>query len=252
MNNNKFSLYTIEYNATHIEAFKKIEENKKCFLVVEKNSKVVGTFTDGDVRRAFLKGISPNDSIELTYNKNFEYLSYKDNVKDGVEKFRKKNIYFLLVLDENFRLVNIITKDNLHWLLLQDKLVSINYDFLSIDDSWISREIYFRPWGFYKTVVINDFFQTKIINLNPKSSLSLQKHLKREEYWTIVHGTGILQIGNSTKIVSAGDTVFIPKNCLHRLTNTSDSIHMIITEVQLGDYFGEDDIIRVQDEYGRN
>lgn len=247
----KFDLYTIEYNASHLEAFQKIEKNRKCFLIVLKHEKVIGTFTDGDVRRAFLKGMSPLDSIENTYNPDFEFLKDTDDIRDSIEKFRNKNIEFLPVLNSSQQLINIIMKDNLHWLLLQDKWVNMSYDFLSIGDSWVEREIYLRPWGFYKTTVVNEYFQSKIINLNPSSSLSLQKHLRREEYWTIVHGRGVVRVGDSIKQVSPGDTVFIPKNCLHRLSNTSDKVHMVITEVQLGDYFGEDDIIRVEDDYGR-
>ena len=246
-----FDLFTIEYNAPHLEAFKKIEENRKCFLIVQKDGRVVGTFTDGDVRRAFLKGKIVSDSIEDTYNQDFEFIRDNEDVAVAIEHFKKKNIKFMPIIDSEGKLVNIITKDNLHWLLLQDKLVGIDYDFLSIDDSWMEREIYIRPWGFYKTTVINDYFQSKIINLNPGASLSLQKHLRREEYWTIVHGNGVARIGDSEKNVAGGDTLFIPRNCVHRLTNTSTEQSMVISEVQLGDYFGEDDIIRIEDKYGR-
>ena len=85
----------------------------------------------------------------------------------------------------------------------------------------------------------------------PKQALSLQSHERREEYWIIVNGTGLIQLGESIHPVVPGGTFFIPKGCKHRLTNTSETETLILTEVQLGDYFGEDDIYRYDDHYGR-
>lgn len=246
-----FDLYTIEYNAPHLKAFQKIEENRKCFLIVLKDEKVVGTFTDGDVRRAFLKGVLVSDSIEKTYNKNFEYLEENHGVIDAIKQFQRGHIKFLPVLDKQGKLKNIVTKENLDWISMQGKMVSIDYDFMSIDDLYSVREIHIRPWGFYKTTVINELFQSKVINVKPLGALSLQKHMRREEYWIIVHGTGQIQIGDSIKTVSGGEMLFIPKNCLHQMKNLSDTDALIVVEVQLGDYFGEDDIIRYADVYGR-
>lgn len=246
-----FELYTIAYNASHLEAFQKIERNRKCFLIVLKERKVVGTFTDGDVRRAFLQGTTVEDSIENTYNRHFEYIREQDDLTTAIQCFQKGNIKFLPVLDAQGELKNIITRESMEWVFLQSKLTSLDYDFMSIDDLCAVKEIHLRPWGFYKTTVLNDLFQSKIINVNPQSSLSLQKHMRREEYWIIVHGTGVAQIGDSSKTVSDGTTLFIPKGCLHRIRNTSPNDSLIITEVQLGDYFGEDDIIRLEDDYGR-
>lgn len=81
--------------------------------------------------------------------------------------------------------------------------------------------------------------------------MSLQSHNHREEYWIVVHGIGIVQLDASFFPVTCGSSVFIPKGCKHKLTNTDKKENLIITEVQIGDYFGEDDIIRYEDIYGR-
>lgn len=67
----------------------------------------------------------------------------------------------------------------------------------------------------------------------------------------MAHGTGIVQLDQSVIAVSCGSSIFIPKGCRHRLTNTDETESLIITEVQIGDYFGEDDIHRYEDIYGR-
>ena len=145
----------------------------------------------------------------------------------------------------------LISISQLHALLLQDIHADLDYDFLSLDEQIVDYEIYQRPWGFYKTTVYNEYFQSKVINIYPKAQLSLQSHNHREEHWIVVHGTGMVQIGESIIDIKCGSSLFIPKCCKHRLINTDSKESLIITEVQLGDYLGEDDIIRYDDIYGR-
>ena len=139
----------------------------------------------------------------------------------------------------------------MHALLLQNIHADLNYDFFSLDTGVIDHEIFQRPWGFYKTTVLNDFYQSKIISVKPGGQLSLQSHNRREEHWIVVHGTGLVQIDESVFNVTCGSSVFIPKGARHRLTNTSATESLVVTEVQIGDYLGEDDIIRYEDIYGR-
>ena len=108
-----------------------------------------------------------------------------------------------------------------------------------------------RPWGFYRTLFLNDSFQLKIISINPKAQLSLQSHDYREEHWTSVEGDGIAQIEEAIVNVSRGSSIFIPKGSKHRLTNTDGNNPLLFVEVQIGSYFGEDDIHRYEDIYGR-
>ena len=244
--------YVIFSDETLFEAMKKIEINKKGFLVViDKSNHVIGTLTDGDIRRAFLKGHMFEDKIEASYTKGSVVVDENEGFGAITEHFKKPKITFIPIIDFDKNLKNIITKNNMHVLLLQDKPFDLDYDFLSIDDSILEHEIYPRPWGLYKTTFINDYAQSKIIKVIPGGTLSLQKHKHREEYWVVINGTGQVILDESIKKVESGDFLYIPKGCMHRLINTSEDTTLMIAEVQLGDYFGEDDIIRFDDVYGR-
>ena len=244
--------FIVENNISIIEALQKIDQNKKGFLIVtDSNGAILGTLTDGDIRRAFIKGFSVDDSIASIYTKTFKYLTLKDGIPGATELFKSESIKFLPVLDNEKKLLNVITKSQMHALLLQDIHAELDYDFLSLDEGIVDYEIFQRPWGFYKTTVMNEYFQSKVISVNPKSQLSLQSHNHREEHWIVAHGVGTVQLDQSVIEVKCGSSIFIPKGCKHRLTNTDDKESLIITEVQIGDYFGEDDIIRYEDIYGR-
>jgi mannose-1-phosphate guanylyltransferase/mannose-6-phosphate isomerase len=245
----KYSLYSYEllFDALH-----KIEENKKGFLIIlDDKDHVVGTLTDGDIRRALLSGKNLNAQIEDIYNKDFKYVYDTDEFGDVVEIFKSIKIDFLPILSHDGSLRNIITKKNMHVLIMEDREFDMNFDFLSLDDSLLEHEIYNRPWGIYKTTFLNHYAQSKIIKVNPMGELSLQEHKRREEHWVIIRGEGEVILGESVKKVSAGSFVYIPKGCKHKLINKSDTKTLMVAEVQLGDYFGEDDIIRYEDKYGR-
>jgi len=111
-------------------------------------------------------------------------------------------------------------------------------------------EIYERPWGTYRTIEQNKFYQLKQIIVNPHKRLSLQRHKYRSEHWIITEGTGIATVNNIEKSVSENQTVHIPKTATHRMSNDSDKPLEFI-EVQIGDYLGEDDIERLEDDFGR-
>jgi len=244
--------FTLNFKDTILDAIRKIENNKKGFLIiVDNNSHVVGTLTDGDIRRALLSGKNLNSKIEGVYNKDYKFVYVHDDFGQVVESFKSVKIEFLPILNSEKKLVNIITKKNMHVLLMEDIEFDMAYDFLSLDDSILEQEIYNRPWGFYKSTFINKHSQSKIITVKPLQQLSLQKHLKREEHWIVIKGEGTVYLEESVKKIGVGDYVFIPKGCKHRLINTSDIDTLMLTEVQIGTYFGEDDIIRYKDVYGR-
>ncbi|MDD4438168.1 MAG: CBS domain-containing protein [Tissierellia bacterium] len=247
-----FDLFIITPTETLFEALYKIDENKKGFLlVVDENRHVIGTLTDGDIRRAFISGQNIKDMVGSAYNKTFNKVLFNDNFSKIIELFKSSRINFIPIVDEKGILKNIITKNNMHVLLLADIDFGLDYDFLSLDDELLEHEIYNKPWGFYKTTFLNKYSQSKIIKIKPKGKLSLQEHKKREEYWVVINGWGEVIIGESRKRVEAGSFVYIPKGCKHRLINTSEDISLMVAEVQLGDYFGEEDIIRYDDIYGR-
>ncbi|MGE3906301.1 MAG: mannose-1-phosphate guanylyltransferase/mannose-6-phosphate isomerase [Reyranellaceae bacterium] len=107
-----------------------------------------------------------------------------------------------------------------------------------------------RPWGYYRSVDAGDRFQVKRLMVKPGAKLSLQKHFHRAEHWVVVCGTALVQRGDTVTLVSENESVHIPIGTAHRLENPGKvPLHLI--EVQSGAYLGEDDIVRLADNYGR-
>jgi mannose-1-phosphate guanylyltransferase / mannose-6-phosphate isomerase len=107
-----------------------------------------------------------------------------------------------------------------------------------------------RPWGWYDSLDLGNNHQVKRIMVKPGASISLQTHQHRAEHWVIIQGEAQITLGTEIKTYHRYDHVFIPKECLHRLQNTSQ-LEVQLIEVQCGDYLGEDDIVRYEDIYGR-
>ncbi|WP_413586587.1 mannose-1-phosphate guanylyltransferase/mannose-6-phosphate isomerase [Bdellovibrio sp. HCB274] len=117
--------------------------------------------------------------------------------------------------------------------------------------SLVKEHVYeYRPWGYFEILKDTEFFKSKVIRVNPHSQLSLQSHAKREEHWTITQGKGEVVLDDKVIPVKAGSHVHIPLGAKHRMRNNSDEM-LEFVEVQLGTYFGEDDIVRYQDDYQR-
>ncbi|MAM86592.1 MAG: mannose-1-phosphate guanylyltransferase/mannose-6-phosphate isomerase [unclassified Hahellaceae] len=113
----------------------------------------------------------------------------------------------------------------------------------------VHREV-FRPWGSYQTTDLGSRFQVKNIKVKPGASLSLQKHHHRAEHWIVVSGTAEVTRGDEVFLLGENESTYIPVGEVHRLTNPG-IIPLEIVEVQSGSYLGEDDIIRLDDIYGR-
>ncbi len=107
-----------------------------------------------------------------------------------------------------------------------------------------------RPWGSYDSIDSDTGFQVKRITVNPGASLSLQKHHHRAEHWIVVEGTAEVTCGDRVFLVEKNESTYIPLGEKHRLTNPG-KIPLKLIEVQSGDYLGEDDIVRYEDNYGR-
>jgi mannose-1-phosphate guanylyltransferase / mannose-6-phosphate isomerase len=107
-----------------------------------------------------------------------------------------------------------------------------------------------RPWGSYQSVDNGDRHQVKRIVVKPGSRLSLQKHHHRSEHWIVVRGTARVTVNETVKTVHENESIYIPMGAVHRLENPG-KILLELIEVQTGSYFGEDDIIRIEDDYRR-
>ncbi|WP_096700122.1 mannose-1-phosphate guanylyltransferase/mannose-6-phosphate isomerase [Magnetospirillum sp. 15-1] len=108
----------------------------------------------------------------------------------------------------------------------------------------------YRPWGWFETIDEGPRFRCKHILVKPDSKLSLQKHWHRSEHWIVVTGTALVTCGDKTFLLRENESTFIPSGTPHRLENPG-KIPLRMIEVQSGEYVGEDDIVRFEDDYGR-
>lgn len=108
----------------------------------------------------------------------------------------------------------------------------------------------YRPWGHYESLKVDGRFQVKRITVKPGAILSLQKHFHRAEHWVVVKGTAEVTVDETITMLGENESVYIPLGAVHRMHNPG-KIPLEIIEVQTGSYLGEDDIVRLGDQYGR-
>ncbi len=106
-----------------------------------------------------------------------------------------------------------------------------------------------RPWGEYDVLLDADNCKVKRIKVNPRQRLSYQYHFKRSEIWVIVSGTGVVTLNGEDQTVKPGDIITIDTEQRHRISSGAETL--VFIEVQRGTYFGEDDIVRISDDYNR-
>jgi mannose-6-phosphate isomerase len=107
-----------------------------------------------------------------------------------------------------------------------------------------------RPWGRYEVLQEGATYKVKSIHVLPGKRLSYQRHQKRSEHWYVTDGTGEVTLDGKVIKVSRGSIITVPQGCAHRMSNTGES-ELIFIEVQTGSYFDEDDIERIEDDFGR-
>jgi len=108
-----------------------------------------------------------------------------------------------------------------------------------------------RPWGTYTTLEENPGYKVKQITVRPGAKLSLQYHHHRSEHWIVVKGKATVTINDQTFELNPNESTYIPTDANHRLANLGD-VDLVLIEAQVGHYLGEDDIVRLQDDYKRN
>ena len=109
----------------------------------------------------------------------------------------------------------------------------------------------YRPWGFYESLIRGDRFQVKRIVVNAGHRVSLQMHYHRAEHWVVVAGSAMVTLDGTVSLLRENESVYVPLGCVHRLENPG-KIPLTLIEVQSGGYLGEDDIVRLEDNYGRS
>jgi mannose-6-phosphate isomerase len=107
-----------------------------------------------------------------------------------------------------------------------------------------------RPWGYYVVLSDSDDHKVKRIVVSPGKRLSLQRHFKRSEHWHLVKGAGVVTRNRESLQVKEGDSLDIPIGAMHRIQHLGQT-DLVFIEIQRGTYFGEDDIERIEDDFGR-
>lgn len=107
-----------------------------------------------------------------------------------------------------------------------------------------------RPWGQYRVLAEYEGYKVKQLTVYPNEKISLQYHIHRNEHWTVVRGRATVRIGNETTQLFPHQSIDVPRKALHQLSNDHTE-PLVIIETQIGPYLGEDDIVRIEDKYGR-
>ncbi len=107
-----------------------------------------------------------------------------------------------------------------------------------------------RPWGSFTVLDEGDTYKVKRIEVLPGKRLSYQKHARRVEHWMVVAGAGRVTLDDRERVVRVGETVDIPVRTCHRIENPGPEL-LVFIEIMRGDYLGEDDIVRLEDDFGR-
>ena len=172
-----------------------------------------------------------------------------ENVKNSYLRSENRLIVALgieeIIVVETIDAVLIAKKDQIQFLKNIVKKLEIDKK----PEANIHKTIY-RPWGNYSSISEGKNWQVKKIIVEKGESLSLQLHNHRSEHWVVVGGMALVEIEGEKRLLNKNESVYIPLGSKHRLSNPGNS-PLILIEVQSGDYFGEDDIIRFQDKYGR-
>ena len=186
-----------------------------------------------DEQNNFISGNVVVDKVEDSYFRSEERLIVGMNVKN------------LVVIETNDAIL-IANKAN-----TQDvKNIYKRLEKAGNNEAKTHKRVY-RPWGSYTSLIKGEKWQVKRINVNPGESLSLQKHFHRTEHWIVVSGIAQVEIEGNKNTLRKNQSTYIPIEAKHRLSNPSNE-KLIVIEVQSGEYLGEDDIQRFEDDYGRD
>lgn len=191
-----------------------------------------------------LKNEYPTDSNNNATNTNLIALDSKNNFILADKLVATIGIEDLTIIDSDDSLL--ITKNG-KGEMVRDIVKNLQKTNHSLYQS--NRKVY-RPWGMYSVLLESKNYKIKQIIVKPNKRLSLQKHFHRNEHWTVVSGSATITIEDKDFILRANESTYIPMGSKHRLYNPG-KIDLIIVEVQVGEYLGEDDIVRIEDDYDR-
>jgi mannose-1-phosphate guanylyltransferase len=187
----------------------------------------------------------PKDENSNTINDNHISIDSKNNLVYGVErKIATVDIEDLIIIDSGDALLISKKGSSQKVKKVVEKLKESNSQLHNIHLTG------YRPWGSYTVLEESTGYKIKRIEVNPGKRLSLQKHFHRSEHWIVVSGTATVTVGDEKRLVRPNESTYIKAGELHRLENEG-KIPVVLIEAQVGEYTGEDDIVRVEDDFSR-
>ncbi|PWE21627.1 mannose-1-phosphate guanylyltransferase/mannose-6-phosphate isomerase [Aliarcobacter skirrowii] len=187
----------------------------------------------------------PKDENSNTINDNHISIDSKNNLVYGVErKIATIDIEDLIIIDTGDALLISKKGSSQKVKKVVEKLKESNSQLHNIHLTG------YRPWGSYTVLEESTGYKIKRIEVNPGKRLSLQKHFHRSEHWIVVSGTATVTVGDEKRLVRPNESTYIKAGELHRLENEG-KIPVVLIEAQVGEYTGEDDIVRVEDDFSR-
>lgn len=187
----------------------------------------------------------PKDKNNNTKNENHISIDSKNNLVYGNEKvIATIDVEDLIIVDTGDALLISKKGSSQKVKKVVEKLKANNSQLHNI------HQTAYRPWGTYTVLEESVGYKIKRIEVKPNCRLSLQKHFHRNEHWIVVSGTATVTVGNETRLVRPNESTYIKMGEIHRLENEG-KIPVVLIEAQVGEYTGEDDIVRINDEYGR-
>jgi mannose-1-phosphate guanylyltransferase len=235
----------ITNNQLRITNMKDIPDISIDYAVMEKSNKIKAVKSEFDWNDvgsfdSLVDETDSNEAIEINSKNNFYYTDTKNKViaAIGLEDF--------IIIDTKDALL--ITKkgktQKVKEIIKQLQNNPIQNSKLKI------HNLVTRPWGTFETLIDDDGYKIKRIIVKPGKRLSLQKHFHRNEHWIVVSGTAEVQVGEKTYLVRPNESTYIKMGEIHRLSNPG-KVPVVLIEAQVGEYTGEDDIVRIEDDFNR-
>jgi len=234
------NLKEVDKNRYRITNMQDIREDSIDYAVMEKSDKIkmaVSSFEWNDVGSfdSLIQEMDLTDGIEIDSKNSFYYSDTNKLIATiGVED--------LIIIDTKDALLISKKGETQKVKELVKKLKSINPSLLT------THSIVHRPWGSFETLIDEKGYKIKKIVVKPGKRLSLQKHFHRNEHWIVVSGTAEVRVGDKTYLVRPNESTYIKMGEVHRLSNPG-KIPVVLIEAQVGEYTGEDDIVRIEDDF---
>ena len=227
-----------------------IPEDSIDYAVMEKSLKVKVIASDIDWSDVgsfdALYDELPKDEDGNTKNKNHISIDSKNNLVYGSErKIATIDMEDCIIIDTGDALLVSKKGSSQKVKKVVEKLKDMNSELHNIHLTG------HRPWGTYTILEDSPGYKIKRIEVKPGKRLSLQKHSHRNEHWIVVSGTATVRVGDETKLIRPNESTYIKMGELHRLSNEG-KIPVVLIEAQVGEYTGEDDIVRIDDDFNRN